>query len=72
YRPGVNVGMGKDHTLHALLDGTVRFERRSALKFTGQRRIARLVHIDPAAPKNSRRVAEATGGIPTETSGLHS
>ncbi len=25
--PGTNVGMGKDHTLFALIDGTVRFER---------------------------------------------
>lgn len=23
--PGVNVGMGKDHTLYALIDGTVNF-----------------------------------------------
>ena len=25
-RPGNNVGMGRDHTLFALIDGTVRFE----------------------------------------------
>ncbi len=25
--PGKNVGMGKDHTLFALIDGQVRFER---------------------------------------------
>ena len=25
--PGQNVGMGRDHTLFALIDGTVRFER---------------------------------------------
>ena len=25
--PGVNVGMGKDHTLFALIDGVVKFER---------------------------------------------
>lgn len=24
--PGNNVGMGKDHTLYALIDGTVKFE----------------------------------------------
>ncbi len=24
--PGINVGMGKDHTLFALINGTVRFE----------------------------------------------
>lgn len=26
-RPGENVGLGKDHTLFALIDGVVRFER---------------------------------------------
>ena len=26
--PGKNMGMGKDHTLFALIDGTVRFERK--------------------------------------------
>ena len=25
--PGKNVGMGKDHTLYALIDGTVKFAR---------------------------------------------
>lgn len=25
--PGVNVGMGKDHTLYALIDGVVKYER---------------------------------------------
>ena len=25
--PGDNVGMGKDHTLYALIDGTVQFNR---------------------------------------------
>ena len=24
--PGINVGVGKDHTLYALIDGTVKFE----------------------------------------------
>lgn len=26
-RPGANVGLGKDHTIFALIDGTVTFER---------------------------------------------
>ena len=25
--PGTNVGMGKDHTLYALIDGVVKYER---------------------------------------------
>lgn len=27
HHPGDNIGMGKDHTLFALVDGTVRFKR---------------------------------------------
>jgi large subunit ribosomal protein L27 len=28
HTPGINVGMGKDHTLFALADGTVEFRKR--------------------------------------------
>jgi large subunit ribosomal protein L27 len=27
HHPGKNVGMGKDHTLHALVDGEVKFQK---------------------------------------------
>ena len=27
WQPGRNVGMGKDHTIYALIDGRVRFDR---------------------------------------------
>ncbi len=30
YRPGVNVGLGRDHTLFALVEGTVTFRKRGA------------------------------------------
>ncbi|MDR0363418.1 MAG: 50S ribosomal protein L27 [Bacteroidales bacterium] len=29
HNPGVNVGMGKDHTLFALADGVVAFKRKA-------------------------------------------
>jgi len=29
YRAGTNVGVGRDHTLFALVDGTVKFGRRA-------------------------------------------
>ncbi len=32
HHPGENVGMGKDHTLFALIDGTVVFSKKSAGK----------------------------------------
>ena len=28
HHPGDNVGMGKDHTLHALVDGVVKFKKK--------------------------------------------
>ena len=28
HNPDTNVGMGKDHTLYALIDGTVKFTRK--------------------------------------------
>ena len=28
FHPGENVGMGRDHTLHALIDGTVVFNKK--------------------------------------------
>ena len=32
HNPGVNVGMGKDHTLFALIDGTVAFKKKTGGK----------------------------------------
>lgn len=28
HKPGLNVGMGKDHTLFALIDGEIEFKRK--------------------------------------------
>lgn len=39
FKAGINVGMGKDHTLFALIDGKVRFQAK------GQS--GRFIHIDP-------------------------
>lgn len=33
HRPGLNVGMGRDHTLYALIDGTVEFKQRAGHKY---------------------------------------
>lgn len=32
FHPGKNVGLGRDFTIYALIDGVVTFERRSKLK----------------------------------------
>ena len=42
--PGANVGMGKDHTLYALVDGTVKF----TIKGERQHKYANVV---PSAPE---------------------
>ena len=42
--PGINVGRGKDDTLFALVDGTVRFERKGKDK--------KQVSVYPAAAEN--------------------
>ncbi len=39
FHPGLNVGIGKDHTIFATIDGKVRFQDR------GQH--GRFIHVDP-------------------------
>ena len=41
--PGENVGMGRDYTLFALIDGSVQYE-----KYVRNRRVKTRVHIQPA------------------------
>lgn len=36
FHPGMNVGMGKDHTLFALEDGKVSFQVKQMRKFDGR------------------------------------
>ena len=42
FHPGDNVGIGKDHTLFAKVDGTVQFDVKGSLK-------RRVVSVTPAA-----------------------
>jgi len=41
--PGIGVGMGKDYTLFALVDGEVKFE-----KYTRKKKVKTRVHVVPA------------------------
>jgi len=43
--PGVNVGMGKDFTLFALIDGSVQFRTKGA----AQNKFANVVAVEPEA-----------------------
>ncbi|UCE31666.1 MAG: 50S ribosomal protein L27 [Burkholderiales bacterium] len=42
FHPGENVGVGRDHTLYALVDGRVRFAVKGALR-------RQTVFVDPAS-----------------------
>ncbi|QJT10675.1 50S ribosomal protein L27 [Oceanidesulfovibrio marinus] len=44
FHPGENVGVGRDFTLFALIDGVVRFE-----KYRRNRKVKTRICIDPAA-----------------------
>jgi large subunit ribosomal protein L27 len=44
FHAGRNVGVGRDYTLFALIDGTVKYE-----KFTRKRRTKTRIHVEPAA-----------------------
>ena len=43
--PGKNVGLGKDHTLFALKDGTVRFRTHRKMDFDGRTNPRKVVDI---------------------------
>jgi large subunit ribosomal protein L27 len=51
YRPGRNVLVGKDWTIHAAKDGVVSFSRKKVASFSGSRSWATVVHIDTVTPK---------------------
>jgi large subunit ribosomal protein L27 len=43
--PGDNVDMGKDHTLHAKIDGTVKFGTKRKKNFDNKIVVKKIVHI---------------------------
>ena len=48
YRPGKNVYVGKDWTIHASVDGKVKFSKKKMISFTGSRSWATVIHIEAA------------------------
>lgn len=47
FRPGENVGMGKDFTLFALVTGKVEFVERAVVRFDGRRYQRKFVNVVP-------------------------
>lgn len=43
--PGTNVGLGKDHTLYALKDGTVEFGTKRKLNYDRTSSVKKVVHV---------------------------
>jgi len=43
--PGKNVGMGKDHTLFALIEGTVEFTKKRRLHFDGKKILKTIANV---------------------------
>lgn len=43
--PGTNVGLGKDHTLFALKEGTVKFGTKRKENFNGTKMVKKVVHV---------------------------
>ncbi len=48
FRPGENVGIGRDFTLFALIPGKVAFTEKAVRRFDGRRYEKRFVNIVPA------------------------
>lgn len=42
---GTNVGLGKDHTLFALKDGTVKFGSKRKTSFNGKSKVHKIVNV---------------------------
>ncbi|UPA22143.1 50S ribosomal protein L27 [Candidatus Peribacteria bacterium] len=49
YRPGNNVHVGKDWTIHASVDGKVKFTKMKRVSFTGSQAWATVIHVEPTA-----------------------
>jgi large subunit ribosomal protein L27 len=47
YRPGTNVHVGKDWTIHADVDGVVTFSEKRITKFNGKRQRETIVSVKP-------------------------
>jgi large subunit ribosomal protein L27 len=51
YLPGPNTHVGKDWTIHADIDGVVKFAQKRKLKFNGSRDRCTMVFVEAVASK---------------------
>src|SRR3546814_3990381 len=71
HHPGKNVGIGKDHTLFALVDGTVLFKKGAENK-TFVSVLPLIAAPEDAAPKAAKKVKKAAPRSEEHTSELQS
>ncbi len=45
FRPGLNVGIGKDHTIFSKINGTVQFQNKKVTRFTSDKRKTKIVNV---------------------------
>lgn len=43
--PGQNVGLGKDHTIYSLVEGTVKFGTKRKTRFDNITQVKKIVHV---------------------------
>lgn len=54
YRPGKNVGLGKDFTLFALIDGVVEFKEKKVKNFDNRLTKVQHVSVNPVKNKETK------------------
>ena len=60
--PGKNVGLGRDHTLYALKEGTVKFGTKRKTNFNGKvatKKIAHIIAKDQKTTKSEKPIKKA-------------
>jgi large subunit ribosomal protein L27 len=51
WEPGLNVRVGKDDTIFAIVDGHVKFEKKAVQSFTSRKNQKTIVSIEPLVAK---------------------
>ena len=59
YETGKGVGLGKDYTIFATIDGVVKFTTKQVTRFTGKLKSKKFVHVIPVKT-TAKKVAKAT------------
>lgn len=77
FHPGDNVGMGRDHTLFALVDGTIAFKKRrlnrtfvSVVPFDQVKETRAEIKVSKSQPKPEKIVEESKPAVTAESDDL--